>query len=48
MEIHEVQPVKFGGSPTDVTNKMSLTEEIHDTVSGWWFSLQSYLGGGDD
>ena len=28
-EIHEIQPVKFGGSPTDLANKIQLPADIH-------------------
>lgn len=29
LQIHEVLPVKFGGSPTDIDNKVALTAEQH-------------------
>jgi len=32
MEIHEIIPVKQGGSPTDPENKVALTPERHDEV----------------
>jgi RHS repeat-associated protein len=35
-QIHEIQPVKFGGSPTDAANKVPLTPTQHTTVSTWW------------
>ncbi|HZQ06618.1 MAG TPA: RHS repeat-associated core domain-containing protein [Anaerolineae bacterium] len=39
MEIHEINPVKFGGSPTDLANKTLLPEPLHDAVTGWWNSF---------
>jgi len=36
MQIHEVQPVKFGGSPVDIQNKMPLTPLEHAKVTVWW------------
>ncbi|HEX3666154.1 MAG TPA: hypothetical protein VHU23_13095 [Rhizomicrobium sp.] len=38
-EIHEIQPVKFGGSPTDPANKMVLAPEDHSVVTTWWARL---------
>ena len=38
-EIHEIQPVKFGGSPTDPANKIVLTPEEHSVVTTWWARL---------
>jgi hypothetical protein len=38
-EIHEIQPVKFGGSPTDPANKVVLTPEDHSVVTTWWARL---------
>jgi hypothetical protein len=39
-EVHEIQPVKFGGSPTGPANKLPLTAAEHGSVSGWWRKLQ--------
>lgn len=39
LEVHEVQPVKFGGSPTSPANKAILTESMHDAYSAWWSRL---------
>ena len=42
-DIHEWQPVKFGGSPTDLANKGALPEAMHDELTTWWYGLQLYL-----
>jgi hypothetical protein len=42
-EIHEIQPVKFGGSPTDPANKIALTPREHAAVTTWWNRLQRLL-----
>jgi hypothetical protein len=34
--IHEIQPVKFGGSPTDPANKIALTPSEHAKFTTWW------------
>ncbi|GJH36297.1 hypothetical protein CBA19CS91_26090 [Paraburkholderia hospita] len=40
VDIHEVQPVKFGGSPTDPGNKVVLPQDIHrQQVTPWWNKL---------
>jgi hypothetical protein len=44
-QIHEIQPVKFGGSPTDPLNKIPLTRTDHSAASVWWNQLQRSLGG---
>jgi RHS repeat-associated protein len=36
MQIHEIKPVKFGGSPTDPKNKIPLTPAEHARVTTWW------------
>ncbi|WP_205074070.1 hypothetical protein, partial [Parvibium lacunae] len=46
VDIHEIQPVKFGGSPTDTANKIILDRSIHgQQVTPWWNSLQKTLKG---
>ncbi|MCP4121758.1 MAG: hypothetical protein GY751_08385 [Bacteroidetes bacterium] len=35
-EIHEIQPVKFGGSPTDAANKIALTPGEHRRYNTFW------------
>lgn len=41
--IHEIQPVKFGGSPTDPANKIVLDPTDHYPLSAWWYKLQRAL-----
>lgn len=43
--IHEIQPVKFGGSPTDPLNKIPLAPGLHSQYSAWWTRLQRTLEG---
>ena len=45
MQIHEIHPVKFGGSPTSPANKIVLTRAQHDPVTAWWNQLSRNLGG---
>ncbi len=40
MDIHEIQPVKFGGSPTDIENKIPLPRSKHSLCTNWWNALQ--------
>lgn len=43
-EIHEIQPVKFGGSPTDAANKIPLPRDFHRReVTPWWNRLMRSL-----
>jgi filamentous hemagglutinin len=51
LQIHEIQPVKFGGSPTDMANKMLLPTAEHIGPDGvhpqfWQPLLQWVTGGG--
>ena len=39
-DIHELQPVKFGGSPTDPLNKIGIPKDLHSDVTQWWNALQ--------
>jgi filamentous hemagglutinin len=40
MEIHEIHPVKFGGSPTDLSNKIAIPIDVHrKLVTPWWNKL---------
>jgi RHS repeat-associated protein len=36
LHIHEIHPVKFGGSPTDIANKVALTPSEHTPFTNWW------------
>ena len=42
-EIHEIQPVKFGGSATDPVNKIPLTPTEHRAATSWWSRLLNKL-----
>ena len=39
-QIHEIKPVKFGGSPTEPSNKIPLTPSEHAKATTWWRRLQ--------
>lgn len=39
LQIHEVHPVKFGGSPTELSNKLFLTPKEHAKFTVWWNRL---------
>jgi hypothetical protein len=40
LEIHELQPIKFNGSPTSLTNKIFLTRKQHAQFTKFWNNLQ--------
>ena len=42
-QLHEIQPVKFGGNPTDIANKMPLPAGAHSEVTTFWNQLQRAL-----
>src|SRR5258708_39002720 len=43
-DVHEIQPIKFGGSPTDPANKIPLPRDVHrQQVTPWWNELQRYI-----
>jgi filamentous hemagglutinin len=45
VDVHEINPVKFGGSPSDSTNKIVLPRDVHrQQVTPWWNQLQKDLG----
>jgi hypothetical protein len=50
LQIHEIQPVKFGGSPTDMANKMLLPTAEHIGPEGvhqqFWNPLLRWVQGG--
>jgi len=47
LEWHEITPIKFGGSPTDLANKIPLPASFHRSqVTPWWNRLQRSLQGG--
>jgi hypothetical protein len=44
LDIHEIQPVKFNGSPTDFSNKTLLDSTFHRReVTPWWNNLQQQI-----
>lgn len=46
VDVHEIQPVKFGGSATDPANKIILDRSTHrQEVTPWWNQLQKDVGG---
>ncbi|BAV46433.1 Uncharacterized protein MLTONO_1530 [Mesorhizobium loti] len=46
VDVHEIKPVKFGGSPTDISNKIILPRDVHrKQVTPWWEQLKKDLGG---
>jgi filamentous hemagglutinin len=45
VDIHEIVPLKFGGSPTDLANKVGLHESVHSRVTTWFGRLQRLLEG---
>ncbi len=40
VDIHEIHPVKFGGSPTDQSNKIPLSRSEHLKYTAWWNRMQ--------
>jgi hypothetical protein len=43
LQIHEIHPVKFGGSPTDLANKVPLSPQMHRQYNSFWFKLQKSI-----
>ena len=39
-DIHEIHPVKFGGSPTDVRNKIPLSRSEHTPFTKFWETIK--------
>ena len=47
VDVHEIHPVKFGGSATDPANKIPLDRTIHrQQVTPWWNKLMRIISGG--
>ena len=47
VDVHEIQPVKFGGSATDPANKLILDRATHrQQVTPWWNQLMRDITGG--
>ena len=41
LEIHEIEPVKMGGSPTDPSNKTAIQSQVHRRyVTPWWNKIR--------
>lgn len=41
LEIHEIEPVKMGGSPTDINNKTAIQSQVHRRyVTPWWSKIR--------
>ena len=45
LDIHEIQPVKFGGDPVSILNKVAISPESHGQISAFYRSIQYYLEG---
>ena len=44
LEIHEIEPVKMGGSPTDINNKTAIQSQVHRRyVTPWWSKIKKGL-----
>lgn len=42
LEIHEIEPVKMGGSPTDLNNKVAIQSQVHRRyVTPWWNKIRN-------
>lgn len=39
--MHEIHPVKFSGSPTDVNNKIPLLPNDHKPYTKFWATIKS-------
>ena len=49
LEIHEIEPVKMGGSPTDLNNKVAIQSQAHRRyVTPWWNKLRNEVKKGLD
>lgn len=45
VDVHEIKPVKFGGSPVDASNKVVLPREVHQQqITPWWNKLLKDIG----
>ena len=47
-QIHEVHPVKFGGSPTDIDNKIALSPKEHAKYTTFWNKKLREIKGGSN
>jgi hypothetical protein len=46
LQIHEIQPVRFGGSPINPANKVPLTPPVHSQYTNWWNDMMRSINGG--
>ena len=46
-QIHEVHPVKFGGCPTDIDNKIALLPKEHAKYTAFWNKKLKEIKGGN-
>ncbi|WP_438016236.1 RHS repeat-associated core domain-containing protein [Sorangium sp. So ce315] len=46
LQIHEISPVKFGGSPTDLSNKIAVTQAEHAPLTTFWNRMRIHMEGG--
>ena len=44
LQIHEILPVKFGGNPVDIDNKVALTPKQHAQFTVFWNRILKELG----
>jgi RHS repeat-associated protein len=42
-QIHEIQPVKHGGSPRQLENKIALSPAQHARFTTWWNNVQRHV-----
>ncbi|HTN85272.1 MAG TPA: RHS repeat-associated core domain-containing protein, partial [Sorangium sp.] len=47
-QIHEITPVKFGGNPTDLSNKIAVTQAEHAPLTTFWNHMRVHLEGGSN
>ncbi|MDF2548767.1 MAG: hypothetical protein K0R93_3665 [Anaerosolibacter sp.] len=42
LEIHEIEPIKFGGDPINPANKVGIQGKVHKKyVSPWWDKIRN-------
>ncbi|WP_437813338.1 RHS repeat-associated core domain-containing protein [Sorangium sp. So ce1078] len=46
LQIHEITPVKFGGNPTDLSNKIAVTQAEHAPLTTFWNRIRIHVEGG--
>jgi hypothetical protein len=44
VDVHDLTPVKFGGSPTDIRNKIFIDRTIHQQqLTPFWRNIQNEI-----